>query len=110
MQEALHLAEIVEGPVGGGGDGVDAHEVLGEGLARLDFGGALVWAEDWDAEFLEMVHDARRQRRFGADDGEVDAFLFSANFARPAISSAAMGMHSACRAMPALPGRASRVS
>ncbi len=29
----------------------------GEGLARLDFGGALAWAEDWDAEFLEMVHD-----------------------------------------------------
>ena len=51
------------------------HEALGEILRAFELRGFLGRAEDLQAAGAEDVDDAGRQRRFRADDGEVDLVL-----------------------------------
>ena len=50
------------------------HEVLGEGLARLQPRGGLGGAEDAQAEAEKLVDEAEGERQLGADDGERGPF------------------------------------
>ena len=50
------------------------HEVLREGLARLECGRRLRGTHDQATGRGEPVHHAQTQRQFGADDREVDSF------------------------------------
>ena len=52
------------------------HEALGEILRAFQLGGFLGWPENLQPTCAEYVDDAGRQRRFRADDGEVNFFLF----------------------------------
>jgi len=54
---------------------VPRQQLLGESLAALEFGGALVGAEDDQTVGLELVDEAGNQGLLRADDGEVDLFL-----------------------------------
>jgi len=63
---------IGEGGVGGGGDAVLGHQVLGEGLAPLDPRRRLARPEDLEAGGLEAVDDPQGERDLGADHGQVD--------------------------------------
>ncbi len=64
------LAEGGADGMGGGGDVLPAHEVLGEGLGSFEHGGGLGRAEDAEAVALEAVGEAERKGQLGADDSE----------------------------------------
>ncbi len=78
--EAVELfADLVErgaDGVGGGGDVVALHELFGEGFARFELRGGLRGAEDAEVAPGQLVDDAKRERNFGADDGEAGALGF----------------------------------
>ena len=59
------------------GIAVVEHELLGERLRRLDLSGGAGGAEDRQARRAEAIDDARLERRFGTDDGEVDVAVAS---------------------------------
>ena len=65
-----------------------AHQLLGERLAALDARGRGARAERAQALGLERVHEARDQRRLGADDVR-SALLLRARRTSPSTSSAA---------------------
>ena len=50
---------------------VALHELLGEALARFQLRRRLGCAEDRPSALLELIHNAQRERQFGADDGEI---------------------------------------
>ena len=52
-------------------------EIFGEGFGAFQLRGPLRWAEDCQARRAERVNDANHQRRFRADDGQVDFLLLS---------------------------------
>jgi hypothetical protein len=54
---------------------VARHEALGEILGGFKLGSFLGRAEDLQTTGPENIHHASRQRRFRADDGEVDLVL-----------------------------------
>ena len=54
------------------GSFVFQQELLRENLAAFELGGALVRTENAKAAGLKNVHDTGAQRRFGADNGEID--------------------------------------
>jgi hypothetical protein len=56
-------------------DVVASHEALGEILGGFKLGGFLGRAEDLQTTGAENIDHASRQRRFRADDGEVDLVL-----------------------------------
>ena len=68
---AAHFVQSGADSVGGGGDVVTPHELLGEGLARLQPRGSLRGSEDAQAEAQELVYEAERERQLGADDGKL---------------------------------------
>ena len=78
-------AEATGGSLGAGDRGVDLgargrdplveQELLGERLGRLDLGGGARRSEDRQTGGAESVDDARLERSFGTDDGEVDGAL-----------------------------------
>jgi hypothetical protein len=55
---------------------VSLHQLLGEDLARLNFGGGLAGTEDGQVAGGEFIGDAGRQGGFRADNGEVDLEVF----------------------------------
>jgi hypothetical protein len=67
---AAKVFEAAADAVGGGGNFVALHEVLGKGLAGLQAGSGLGGAEDAETEALELIDQAEREREFGADYGE----------------------------------------
>ena len=68
-------AGIAKDAVVGGRDVGVAQQVLAEDLARFQLGGGLRRAERLQAGLRERVDDAGGERRFGADDREVDLVL-----------------------------------
>ena len=64
---------VVEDPCLGGGDGHLPHDLLGEGLVRLELGGRLRRAEDPPLFGLQRIAEPRRQRALGSHHHEVDA-------------------------------------
>ena len=52
-------------------------EIFGEGLGAFQLRGAFRWAKDFQARCAERIHHANHQRRFRADDGQVDFLLLS---------------------------------
>ena len=65
------LVQVGEGLVLGGGDVVLFHQLLGEGLAGLDDGGAGPGAESGYARFLQGVHHAQGQGVVGGHHHEI---------------------------------------
>ncbi len=63
---------VVEDLVAGGRDRVALHEPLGERLRALELGGGAGRAEDAQAARAKDVDRAGGERRFRADDGEID--------------------------------------
>src|SRR5699024_9410789 len=55
------LVQLGEGGIGGGGDVVLGHQLLGEGLAGLNDGGVGPGAEGGNARLLQSVHHAHGQ-------------------------------------------------
>src|SRR5690606_29086724 len=83
----LGLRRIVEAAIGGRRNAVAGAQVLGEALGTLELGGLLRRAEDADAGGLELVGKAGHQRRFRADDDEVDVlFLRERNDGRVIVN------------------------
>ena len=70
------LGGVVKGLVGGGGDAVFLHQVLGKDLGRLDPGGRLVGAEGGDAHRRQRVHHAEGQGVVLGDHDVVEGLLF----------------------------------
>ena len=73
------FADFVDGGaegVGGGGDVVALHEVLGEGFAGLEAGGGLGGAEDAESWATSLSTMPRAEGDFGADDGEIGVFAY----------------------------------
>ena len=56
------------------------HQVFGKGFTGFDLGGVLGGTEDLEFAFSKQIRDAQRQRRFGADHGEIHGFLFGERF------------------------------
>ncbi len=71
-QGRLDFGEVL---VVGSGDLVAGQEVLGEGLGAFQLGGGGGRAEDVQAARAEQVDHALHQRRFRADDGQLDVLL-----------------------------------
>ena len=68
--------DIAESDEGGGGDLVAHHEAFGKILGAFELRGFLGRAKDFEAARAKEIDDARRQRHFRADNGQVDAVLF----------------------------------
>jgi len=68
--ESLGLLRVAEDPEGRRGDARLPHELLGEGLARLDPGGGFLRAEDAESLRLQPVGQAERQGGLGAHHHE----------------------------------------
>ncbi len=66
---------VDKGVVGGGGDTVLGHNILGERLAPLDAGRRPVGAENGQSGSAKAVDDAQGERQFGADNGQPDLLL-----------------------------------
>jgi len=54
---------------------VTLQELLGEGLGAFELRRLAARTEALEAARLERIHHAHHERPFGADDGEVDAFV-----------------------------------
>ena len=67
---ATEVFERAADGVGGGGNRVALHELLGEGFAGLQARGGLRGAEDAQAAAFELIDQAKREWKFGANDGE----------------------------------------
>ena len=80
------------------------HELLGERLGGLDLGGGAGRSEDGQAGGAEAVDDAGRERRFGADDGEVDGAVAARALERVDVERV-IGTHSPSSAMPGIARR-----
>ena len=76
IDEGLGRCHFGEGVEGSRWDVVLLHKFLGERLAAFETCSGLVRAEASQACFLEGVHDAKGQRQFWTNDGEVDGFGF----------------------------------
>ena len=63
---------VGEGCIFRRGDPVADHELLGEILGGFKLRGTLGWAEDAQTRRLKYIDHTGRQRRFRADDGEMD--------------------------------------
>ena len=72
---AMRGGGIVEDVVGRGRDRMALHERLGERLRALELGGGLRRPEDAQAAGAKDVDRAGGERRFRADDGEVDLLV-----------------------------------
>jgi hypothetical protein len=59
----------------GGGDALARQKVLGKGLGAFQLRGVLRGAPDVQAGGGKGIHHAVHQRRFRADDGQVDAIV-----------------------------------
>jgi hypothetical protein len=72
---ALRVLGIVEPPVGGGGNPVFGAEILDEPLGGFEPRARRRRAERFDPGLFQPVRETGGQRRFRADDGEIDSFL-----------------------------------
>ncbi len=95
---------IAEGLVGGGGDAMALHEVLGEGLGRFELRGRLGRAEDAQAAGAELVHHAGPPGRPPGRPRSGAIFSLAAKSASAFTSVIATFFKSASRAVPPLPG------
>ena len=73
---SLCEVEVEGGAVAGGGDAGLAHEVLAVDLAALQLRGGPGGPDDSAACLAEGIDDTGDERRFRADDGEVDVERF----------------------------------
>ena len=71
----MRRSGIREGLETGGRNVVAGHEALGKILGGFELGGFLGRAEDLQATSPKNIDHAGRQRRLGADDGEVNLVL-----------------------------------
>jgi hypothetical protein len=83
---------------------VPGHEALGEILRTFELSGFPGRAEDLQTAGAKQVDDAGGERRFRADDGEMDASVLLAKSASASGSLRLTFSSSRSRAVPALPG------
>ncbi len=74
-QVSSSLVEISESGEAGSGDVVPRHKCFGERFGRFNLRRRLRWAEDFDSGGAQIVCQPGGQRRFGADEGEVNVLL-----------------------------------
>ncbi|MND98122.1 hypothetical protein D3C80_904620 [compost metagenome] len=55
-----------------GRDFVAREEIFGEGFRAFELRRTLRWAEDFQTSGAKCIHHANHQRRFRADDGQID--------------------------------------
>ena len=75
-QIGKRLGRIVKDLIGGGGNVILVHQVLGKDLAALNPGGLGVGTEAGNSRLMEPVHTAQGQRIVGRDYGEVHGVGF----------------------------------
>ena len=65
--------QLLEGPARCGGNPRLLHDLLGEGLRRLELGGGRARSEDRPSFSPKTIGESSRERHLGPDDGEIDA-------------------------------------
>lgn len=73
--EGLGVVRALKGAVLGGRDAVPRHEAFREILGRLELRCGTRRSEDFEPRVAKDIDDARGERRFGPDHGEMDFLL-----------------------------------